>query len=56
MRIARGVGVARVKTRIGLNTLSNFLDDSDTVFAWQGIAGIRAPRRVVLKSRWNGGL
>ncbi len=41
--VGGGVGVARVKTRIGLNTLSNFIDDPDTVFAWQGIAGLRAP-------------
>ncbi|WP_213982474.1 OmpA family protein [Sphingomonas sp. dw_22] len=41
--IGPGLGVARVKERIGLNTNGNFLDDSDTVVAWQAIAGIRAP-------------
>uniref|UniRef100_UPI0025CBCB62 outer membrane protein n=2 Tax=Pseudomonadota TaxID=1224 RepID=UPI0025CBCB62 len=41
--IGGGVGVARVKSRIALNQRGSFLDDSDTVFAWQGIAGVRAP-------------
>ena len=41
--VGGGVGVARVKARYGLNTRGNFLDDSDTVFAYQGLAGIRAP-------------
>jgi len=41
--VGGGVGVARVKSRIGLNTNGDFLNDSDTVFAWQAIAGIRAP-------------
>lgn len=41
--IGGGVGVARVKAKYGLNTRGNFLDDSDTVFAWQGLAGVRAP-------------
>jgi OmpA-OmpF porin, OOP family len=41
--VGGGVGVARVKERVGLNTNSDFLDDSDTVFAWQAIAGVRAP-------------
>jgi len=41
--VGGGVGVARVKSEIGLTTRGNFLDDSDTVFAWQGLAGIRAP-------------
>ena len=41
--VGGGVGVARVKTKLALNTFSNFLDDSDTVFAWQALAGIRAP-------------
>ena len=40
--VGGGVGVARVKSKLGL-TNANFLDDSDTVFAWQAIAGIRAP-------------
>ena len=37
-----GVGVARVKEGVALGA-SRFLNDSDTVFAYQGIAGIRAP-------------
>lgn len=41
--VGGGAGVARVKARYGLNTNANFIDDSDTVFAWQAIAGIRAP-------------
>ncbi|MDB5705745.1 MAG: flagellar motor protein MotB, partial [Sphingomonas bacterium] len=42
--VGGGVGVARVKASdYALNTLSNFLDDSDTVFAYQGMAGLRAP-------------
>ncbi len=41
--IGGGAGVARVKAETGLNTRGDFLDDSDTVFAWQAIAGIRAP-------------
>jgi outer membrane protein OmpA-like peptidoglycan-associated protein/opacity protein-like surface antigen len=41
--VGPGLGVARVKEKIGLNTNGNFLDDSDTVVAWQAIAGVRAP-------------
>ena len=41
--VGGGVGVARVKSKLGLNTRGNFLDDSDTVFAYQAIAGVRAP-------------
>ena len=42
--IGGGAGVARVKFNdYSINPAGNFLDDSDTVFAWQGIAGIRAP-------------
>ena len=41
--VGGGVGVARVKTKLGLNTYQDAIDDSDTVFAWQAIAGIRAP-------------
>ena len=41
--VGGGVGVARVKERAALNTRQNFLDDSDTVFAYQGLAGVRAP-------------
>jgi OOP family OmpA-OmpF porin len=41
--VGGGVGVARVKNNYGLNIYGDALDDSDTVFAWQAIAGIRAP-------------
>jgi OmpA-OmpF porin, OOP family len=41
--VGGGVGVARVKARYGLNDNGYFLDDSDTVFAWQAIAGVRQP-------------
>jgi OmpA-OmpF porin, OOP family len=41
--VGGGVGVARVKGKYGLNRFGNFVDDSDTVFAWQAIAGVRAP-------------
>jgi outer membrane protein OmpA-like peptidoglycan-associated protein len=42
--VGGGVGVARVKAdSYALNTNADFLDDSDTVFAYQGLAGIRAP-------------
>lgn len=41
--VGGGVGVARVKANYQLNQRGNFVDDSDTVFAWQGLAGVRAP-------------
>jgi len=41
--VGPGLGVARVKSRLALNTNGNALDDSDTVVAWQAIAGVRAP-------------
>ncbi|RYY47950.1 MAG: OmpA family protein, partial [Sphingomonadales bacterium] len=41
--VGGGVGVARVKSYYGLDARGNFVDDSDTVFAWQAIAGLRAP-------------
>ncbi|MEO5937708.1 MAG: OmpA family protein, partial [Sphingomonas sp.] len=42
--VGGGVGVARVKAeKYALNRFGSFLDDSDTVFAWQAIAGVRAP-------------
>src|SRR3546814_6007656 len=41
--VGGGVGVARVKANYALSTGGSFLDDSDTVFAWQGLAGVRAP-------------
>jgi OOP family OmpA-OmpF porin len=40
--VGGGVGVARVKAQYGI-TNADFLNDSDTVFAYQGLAGIRAP-------------
>jgi outer membrane protein OmpA-like peptidoglycan-associated protein len=43
--VGGGVGVARVRAasyRIP-GSANAFLDDSDTVFAWQGLAGVRAP-------------
>ena len=42
--IGGGVGVARIKAdSYRLSTRGAFLDDSDTVFAFQGLAGVRAP-------------
>ena len=42
--IGGGVGIARVKADdYSLRDGTQFLSDSDTVFAWQGLAGIRAP-------------
>ncbi|TGX54770.1 OmpA family protein [Sphingomonas gei] len=41
--VGPGLGVARVKSRLALNTNGAGLDDSDTVVAWQAIAGVRAP-------------
>ncbi|MBS0478510.1 MAG: OmpA family protein [Proteobacteria bacterium] len=42
--VGGGVGVARIKAeKYALSRGGSFLDDSDTVFAWQAIAGIRAP-------------
>ena len=42
--IGGGAGVARIKAEdYALNTRGAFIDDSDTVFAWQAIAGVRAP-------------
>ena len=42
--VGGGAGVARVKhSNYAINPAGNFLDDSDTGFAYQAIAGIRAP-------------
>ncbi len=41
--VGPGLGVARVKSRLALNTNGDAVDDSDTVVAWQAIAGVRAP-------------
>ncbi len=50
--VGGGVGVARVKADYALNSVSSFVDDSDTGLAWQAIAGIRAP----LSGNWDVGL
>ncbi|WP_159761516.1 outer membrane protein, partial [Sphingomonas sp. 8AM] len=41
--VGGGAGVARVQARASAPNAYRFLDDSDTVFAWQALAGIRAP-------------
>lgn len=41
--VGGGAGVARVKSKIALNTRGDTINDSDTKFAWQAIAGVRAP-------------
>ncbi len=42
--VGGGAGVARVKyENYGIAPAAALLDDSDTVFAWQAIAGVRAP-------------
>jgi OOP family OmpA-OmpF porin len=42
--VGGGVGVARIKGKYGYAAYNNtFVDDSDTVFAWQALAGVRAP-------------
>ncbi len=41
--VGGGAGVARVKERIGITSYGYAIDDSDTRFAYQGIAGVRAP-------------
>ena len=48
--VGGGAGVARVSVQPVFAT--NFLDDSDTRFAWQAIAGVRAP----LTKHWDAGL
>ena len=54
--VGGGVGVARasIDNAIGgpLVAVSNWLDDSDTGFAWQAIAGVRAP----ISDSWDVGL
>ncbi|MFN3620895.1 OmpA family protein [Sphingorhabdus sp.] len=49
--VGGGVGVARVDVQTILGAPS-FLDDSDTGFAWQALAGVRAP----LSDNWDVGL
>ena len=41
--VGGGAGVARVKQRYAISPTLNFLNDSDTGFAYQAIAGVRAP-------------
>ncbi len=41
--VGGGAGVARVKDRLRVAGAADTLNDSDTVFAWQAIAGVRAP-------------
>ena len=42
--VGGGAGVARVKhSKYSINQVGTFLDDSDTGFAYQAIAGVRAP-------------
>lgn len=49
--VGGGVGVARVDVQTTLAAPS-YLDDSDTGFAWQALAGVRAP----LSGNWDVGL
>ena len=49
--VGGGVGVARVDVQAVLGAPS-WLDDSDTGFAWQALAGVRAP----LSDSWDVGL
>lgn len=41
--VGGGAGVARIKDRLRLSGPADTVNDSDTVFAWQAIAGVRAP-------------
>lgn len=41
--VGGGAGVARVKNRLRIAGAADTLNDSDTVFAWQALAGVRAP-------------
>lgn len=41
--VGGGAGVARIKDRLRISGAADTLNDSDTVFAWQAIAGVRAP-------------
>ena len=48
-----GVGIARTSVQGTVNTAGpGFVDDSDSGFAWQVLAGVRAP----LTDRWDAGL
>jgi outer membrane protein OmpA-like peptidoglycan-associated protein len=51
--VGGGAGVARVDHHYSINRLGpGWIDDSDTGFAWQALAGIRAP----LSDSWDVGL
>ncbi|MCB2088527.1 MAG: porin family protein, partial [Sphingomonadaceae bacterium] len=50
--VGGGVGVARVDVSTTVNTAGPGLNDSDTGFAWQALAGVRAP----LTDSWDIGL
>ncbi|NLS29326.1 Outer membrane protein [Sphingomonas sp. S2M10] len=41
--VGGGAGVARIKNRLRMAGAADVLNDSDTVFAWQALAGVRAP-------------
>jgi outer membrane protein OmpA-like peptidoglycan-associated protein/opacity protein-like surface antigen len=41
--VGGGVGIARVSEQLEMSTRGFTIDDSDTVFAWQAFAGVRAP-------------
>ena len=47
-----GGGIARVKGSYAVGAAANSIDDSDTGFAWQAIAGVRVP----LSDHWDIGL
>jgi OmpA-OmpF porin, OOP family len=51
--VGAGAGVARVKLSNSIDqSVGNWVNDSDTGFAWQALAGIRAP----LSDNWDVGL
>ena len=51
--VGGGVGVARVKSDLSVNSVGpGFVNDSDTGFAYQAIAGIRAP----ISDHWDAGI
>lgn len=50
--VGGGAGVARTGINAVLTTGSNTLDDSDSGFAWQILAGVRAP----ISDNWDVGL
>lgn len=51
--IGGGVGIARVDLQSSINRLGpGIVDDSDTGFAWQALAGVRAP----ISDHWDVGL